>query len=102
MMGSFCAFMKLCIHIDINTRFQFDGNVVIPDSDPLYLFISCGSVYGGGLLVEFSKPEYFIGNFVIGFFALDFLDQLLLQGHQLLIDILDRGDLRSSNDGSNV
>lgn len=52
--------------------------------------------------MEFSKPEYFIGNFVIGFFALDFLDQLLLQGHQLLIDILDRGDLRSSNDGSNV
>lgn len=35
MMGSFCAFMKLCIHIDINTRFQFDGNVVIPDSDLL-------------------------------------------------------------------
>ena len=34
-MGSFCAFMKLCIHIDINTRFQFDGNVVISDSDLL-------------------------------------------------------------------
>ncbi len=34
--------------------------------DPLYLFIHCGSV-DGGLLAEFSKPEYFIGNFVIGF-----------------------------------
>lgn len=84
--------MKLCIHIDINTRFQFDGNVVIPDSDlldpashqcfiefckvgsllcdiilqvidPLYLLISCSSI-DGGLLAEFSKPEYFIGNFV--------------------------------------
>ena len=98
--------MKLCIHIDINTRFQFDGYVVIPDSDlldpasyqrfvkfgevgsllrniilqvidPLYLFIPCGSVYSG-LLAEFSKSEYFIGNFVIGFFALGFLDKLLL------------------------
>lgn len=106
MMGSFCAFMKLCIHIDINTRFQFDGNVLIPDSDlldpasnqrfvkfgevgsllcdiilqvidPLYLLISCSSV-DGGLLAEFSKPEYFIGNLVIGFFALGFLDKLLL------------------------
>ena len=33
MMGSFCAFMKLCIHIDTNTGFQFDGDVVIPDGD---------------------------------------------------------------------
>lgn len=23
--------MKLCIHIDTSTRFQFDGDVVIPD-----------------------------------------------------------------------
>ena len=80
---------------------QFDGYVVIPDGDlfdpashqrfikfgevssllcdiilqvidPLYLLISCGSV-DGGLLAEFSKTEYFIGNFVIGFFALGFL-----------------------------
>lgn len=91
----------LCIHIDTNTGFQFDGYVVIPDGDlfdpashqrfikfgevssllcdiilqvidPLYLLISCGSV-DGGLLAEFSKTEYFIGNFVIGFFALGFL-----------------------------
>lgn len=98
--------MKLCIHIDINTRFQFDGYVVIPDSDlldpasyqrfvkfgevgsllrniilqvidPLYLFVPCGGI-DGGLLAEFSKSEYFIGNFVIGFFALGLLDKLLL------------------------
>lgn len=96
----------LCIHIDTNTRFQFDGYVVIPDGDlfdpashqrfikfgevssmlcdiilqvidPLHLLISCGSV-DGGLLAEFSKTEYFIANFVIGFFALGFLDKLLL------------------------
>ena len=98
----------LHINIDINTRFQFDGDVVIPDSnlldpashqrfikfgevgsllrniilqviDPFYLFIPCGCV-DGGLLAELSKPEYFIGNFAIGFFALGFLDKLLLQG----------------------
>ena len=74
----------LCIHINANTGFQFDGDVVIPDSelldpashqrfvkfgevgillrniilqviDPLYLLVSCGSV-DGGLLAEFSKP----------------------------------------------
>ena len=100
-------FIDLCIHIDANTGFQFDGDVVILDGDlfdpashqrfvklgevgsllrniilqvidPLYLLISCGSI-DGGLLAEFSKPEYFIGNFVIGFFALGFLDELLLQ-----------------------
>ena len=75
------AFMKLFIHIDTNTGFQFDGAVVIPDGyllnptshqrfikfgevgsllcniilqviDPLYLLVSCGSV-DSGLLVEF-------------------------------------------------
>lgn len=80
---------NLCIHIDTNTGFQFDSDVVIPDGDlldpashqrfvkfgevgsllrniilqvinPLYLFIPFGSVYGG-LLAEFSKTEYFIG-----------------------------------------
>ena len=25
--------MKLCIHIDANTGFQFNGDVVIPDGD---------------------------------------------------------------------
>ena len=87
--------MKLCIHINANAGFQFDGDVVIPDGylldpashqrfikfgevgsllcdiilqiiDSFYLLVSCGSVYGG-LLAEFSKPEYFIGNLVIGF-----------------------------------
>lgn len=47
---------------------------------------------------EFSEPENFIGNFVIGFFALGFLDKLLLQGHQLLIDVFNGGCLQSSND----
>lgn len=122
----FVCLWNLCIHIDTNTRFQFDGYVVIPDGylfdsalhqrfvefgemggllcdiilqviDSLYLFIPCYSV-DGGLLVEFSKTEYFIGNFVIGFFALSLLDELLLQGHQFFVDVLDRGDLRSSND----
>ena len=32
---SLCTFIDLCIHIDINTGFQFDGDVVIPDSDLL-------------------------------------------------------------------
>ena len=98
--------MALCIYIDTNTGFQFDGDVIFPDSelfdpasyqrfvkfgevgsllcdiilqvvDSLYLLISCSSV-DGGLLAELSKPEYFIGNLVIGFFALGFLDKLLL------------------------
>lgn len=98
--------MELCINIDADTGFQFNRDMVIPDDylfdtashqrfvkfgevggllcdiilqviDPLYLFIPCGSVYGG-LLAQFSKPEYLIGNLVIGFFALGFLDKLLL------------------------
>ena len=102
-----CVYGDLCINIDTNTGFQFNCDVVIPDSDlldlasyqrfvkfsevgsllcniilqvidPLYLFVPCGGI-DGGLLAEFSKTEYFIGNFVIGFFALGFLDELLLQ-----------------------
>ena len=97
--------MKLCINIDTNTGFQFDGDVVIPDSDlldpasyqrfvkfgevgsllrniilqvidPLYLFVPCGGI-DGGLLAEFSKPEYFIGNLVIGFFVVCLFNKLL-------------------------
>ena len=30
---SLCAFIDLCIHIDTNTGFQFDGDVIFPDSD---------------------------------------------------------------------
>lgn len=48
-------------------------DIILQVIDSLYLFIPCGSV-DSGLLAEFSKPEYFIGNFVIGFFALGFLD----------------------------
>lgn len=102
----FVCLWNLCIHIDTNTGFQFDGDVVIPDSDlfdpashqrfvkfgevgsllcniilqvidPLYLLVSYGSV-DGGLLAQFSKPEYFISNLVIDFFALGLLDKLLL------------------------
>ena len=116
----------LHINIDTNTGFQLDGDVVIPDSDlldpasyqrffkfgevgsllcdiilqvvdSLYLLVSCGSV-DSGLLTEFSKPEYFIGNLVIGFFALGFLDKLLLEDHQLLVDVLNGSCLRSSDD----
>lgn len=79
---------NLCVHIGTNTGFRVDGYVVIPDSDlldpasyqrfvkfgevgsllrniilqvidPLYLFVPCGGI-DGGLLAEFSKPEYFI------------------------------------------
>lgn len=119
-------YTDLYIHIDTNTGFQFDGDVVIPDGylfdpashqrfvkfgevgglmcdiilqviDSLYLLVSCSRV-DGGLLAELSKPEYFIGNLVIGFFALSLLDEFLLQGHQLFVDVLNRSDLRSSDD----
>ena len=43
-------------------------NIILQVIDPLYLFIPCGSVYGG-LLAQFPKPEYFIGNFVMGFYV---------------------------------
>lgn len=81
-----------CIYINADARFQFNCDVVIPDDylfdpashqrfvkfgevgsllcdiilqviDPLYLFVSCSSV-DGGMLAEFSKPEYFLGTFV--------------------------------------
>ena len=76
-------FIGLCIHIDINTGFQFYGDMVIPDGylfdpashqrfikfgevssllcdiilqfiDPLYLLVSCGSVDGGLLASSLS------------------------------------------------
>ena len=51
----FVRLWDLCIHIDINTRFQFDGNVVIPDSDLLdpashQRFVKFGEV--GSLLCD--------------------------------------------------
>ena len=52
-------------------------NVILQVVDSLYLLIPCSGI-DCGLLAEFSEPEYFIGNFVIGFFALGFLDKLLL------------------------
>lgn len=119
------AFMKLCIHINADAEFQFNCNVVIPDGDllntashqcfiefckiggllrdvilqiidSLYLLVSCSSVYGG-LLAEFSRPEYFISNLVIGFFAVSLLDEFLLQDHQLFADVLNGSGLRSSD-----
>lgn len=115
-----------CIYINADARFQFNCDAAIPDGDlfdpashqrfvkfgevgsllcdiilqiidSLYLCIPCCSV-DGGLLAELSKPEYFIGNFVIGFFALGFLDKLLLEGRQLLVNIFNGSCLRSSND----
>ncbi len=119
-----------CIYINADARFQFNCDAAIPDGDlfdpashqrfvkfgevgsllcdiilqvvdSLYLLVSCGSI-DGGLLAEFSKPEYFIGNFIIGFFALSFLDKLLLQGYLLFVDVFNRGYLRSSDDRGNV
>lgn len=92
----------LCINIDINTGFQFDGDVVIADSDlldpashqsfikfskeggllrdvilqvidSLYLFISCGGI-DSGFLAEFSESEDLIRYFVVVLFAVGFLD----------------------------
>jgi len=34
-------------------------DIILQVIDPLYLFVSCSSV-DGGMLAEFSKPEYFI------------------------------------------
>ena len=72
-------------------------DVILQVVDSLYLLIPCSGI-DCGLLAEFSKTEYFIGNFVIGFFALGLLDELLLQGHQLLVDVLNESCLRSSDD----
>lgn len=38
-------------------------DIILQVIDPLYLLISCSSI-DGGLLAEFSKPEYFLGTFV--------------------------------------
>lgn len=60
------------------------------------IFKDFSTGYGGvdgGLLAEFSEPENFIGNLVVGFFALGFPDKLLLQGHQLLVDVLNGSGL---------
>ena len=67
-------------------------NIILQVIDPLYLFVPCGGI-DGGLLAEFPEPENFIGNLVVGFFALGFLDKLLLQGHQLLVDVFNGGCL---------
>ena len=72
-------------------------DIILQIIDSLYLLVSCGSI-DGGLLAEFSKPEYFIGNLVIGFFVLSLLDKLLLEGHQLLVDVFNGSCLRSSDD----
>lgn len=93
MMGSFCAFMKLCIHIDINTRFQFGGYVVIPDSDLLdpasyQRFVKFGEV--GSLLrniiLQVIDPLYlfipFISSSLIYFiWQVDLSFKWVLQAH---------------------
>ena len=100
----FVRLWDLCINIDINTGFQFDGDVVIADSDlldpashqcfiefnkeggllrnvilqvvdSLYLFIPCGSI-DSGLLAELSKFENLICYFIVGFFVIGFFNKL--------------------------
>lgn len=54
------------------------GNEILKIIDSLYLLVSCGSI-DGGLLAEFPESENLISNLVVDFFALGFLDELLLQ-----------------------
>ncbi len=97
----------LCINIDADAGFQFNCDVVIPDGDlldpashqrfikfskvggllrdvilqvvnSLYLFVPCGGI-DGCFLAEFSESEDFIRYFIVVFFAVGFLDQLLLR-----------------------
>lgn len=122
--------MKLCININADARFQFNcyavildcdlldpashqcfiefckiggllRNVILQLVDSLYLFISCGGI-DSGFLAELSEFENLISNLVVGFFALGFLDELLLQGHQLLVDVLNGSGLRSLDNRSDV
>lgn len=65
--------------------------------DSFTLLVSCGSI-DGGLLTEFSKPENFIGNLVVDFFALSLLDELLLQSHPFFVDVFNGSNLRSLDD----
>lgn len=76
-------------------------DVILQVVDSLYLLIPCSGI-DCGLLAEFSEPENLISNLVVGFFALGFLDEFLLQGHQLLIDVLNGSGLRSSDNRSDV
>ena len=118
--------MKLCIHINANTGFQLDGDAVIPDDnlldpasyqhfiefckiggllryvilqviDSLYLFVPCGGI-DGCFLTEFSESEDFIRYFVVVLFAVGFLDQFLLQRHQLFVNVVNGRCLRCSDD----
>lgn len=127
---SLCTFMKLCIHINANTGFQLDGDAVIPDDnlldpasyqhfiefckiggllryvilqviDSLYLFVPCGGI-DGCFLTEFSESEDFIRYFVVVLFAVGFLDQFLLQRHQLFVNVVNGRCLRCSDDCGNV
>ena len=130
MVRSLRASMKLCIHINADTGFQFDGDMVIPDCDQLdpashqrfikfskeggllryvilqvidslYLFVPCGGI-DGCFLTEFSESEDFIRYFVVVLFAVGFLDQFLLQRHQLFVNVVNGRCLRCSDDCGNV
>ena len=48
-------------------------DIILQVVDSLYLLVPCGGV-DGGLLAEFSEPENLVGNLVVGFFAIGFLD----------------------------
>ena len=104
--GGFRTSIDLCIHINADAGFQFDGDAVIPDGnlldpashqcfiefckiggllrnvmlqviDSLYLFVHCGGI-DSCFLAEISESEDLIRYFVVVLFAVGILDQLLL------------------------
>ena len=106
--GSLCISIELCIHINADAGFQFNCNVVIPDGDmldpashqrfiefskegglqvidSLYLFVPCDGI-DGCFLAKFSESEDLIRYFIVVFFAIGFLNEILLQGHQFFVN----------------
>lgn len=130
MVGSLCISIELYIHINANAGFQFNCDMVIPDGDlldpashqhfikfskeggllrnvilqvidSLYLFVPCGCI-NGCFLAEFSESEDLIRYFVVVFFAIGFLNEILLQGHQFFVNAVNGCCLRCSDDCGNV
>ena len=61
-------------------------NVILQVVNSLYLFISCGCI-NGCFLAEFSESENLIRYFIVVLFAVGFLNDLLLQGHQFFDNV---------------
>ena len=120
----------LCIHINADAGFQFNCDAVIPDGylldpashqcfiefckiggllcdvilqviDSLYLFVPCGGI-DGCFLAKFSESEDLIRYFIVVFFAIGFLNEILLQGHQFFVNAVYGCCLRCSDDCDNV